>query len=246
MRYSLDELAARCGVSTDEVEPIAHLLPAPEHDIDGVWYGEGHRARLERILALRAAGHDTADIARLVTGDVEASDRALAAALAGPLPGEDADEHVDLDTLAERTGVSKAVLEVIEREGLLAPRVVDGVPRYSASDAQTVRAGLALLQAGVPLGELLDIARRHDSAMRAIAEQAVEVFVRFVRDPIQGTAASEQEASERLVTAFREMLPAASTVVANHFRGLLLTSARERIEADGDAEEIAALRSSAL
>lgn len=244
MRYTLDELAAACGLDRGQVEPLATLLPAPEHDIDGVWYGEAHRARLERVLQLRAQGHSIEEIGRLVTADVEASDRALVAALAGPDAASGA--LLTLDELAERTGVSKAVLEAVERQGLLVPQLVDGVPRYTASDVETVRAGLTLLQAGVPLGELLDIARRHDAAMRQIAEQAVEVFVRFVRDPIQGTAASEQDAAERLVTAFRQMLPAAGTVVAHHFRGLLLASARERIEADGDADEIAALRSSSL
>lgn len=176
-------------------------------------------------------------------GSEEASDRALAEALTAPPPGGDGEALLDLDGLAERTGVSKAVLEAVERQGLLSPTVVDGVPRYGEADVRTVTAGLSLLASGVPLGELLDVARRHDAAMRAVAEQAVEVFVRFVRDPIQGTAASEQEASERLVTAFREMLPAASTVVAHHFQGLLLATARARIEADGDAEELAALRS---
>src|SRR5690606_33090153 len=128
-----------------------------------VWYGEAHRARLERVLQLRAQGLSVEEIGRRLAADVEASDRALAAALAGPDAADGT--LLTLDELAERTGVSKAVLEAVERQGLLVPRTVDGQPRYTAADVETVRAGLTLLQAGVPLGELLDIARRHDAAM---------------------------------------------------------------------------------
>jgi DNA-binding transcriptional MerR regulator len=170
--------------------------------------------------------------------DLDPSDNALARALAG----EEA-ELIPAGELAARTGVSVAVLEALERSGLLISQPGhDGEPRYTAGDAEVVAAGRALLEAGVPLGELLDLARRYDESMRGIADDAVEVFIRFVRDPIQGSAASEQEASERLVTAFRDMLPATGRMVAQHFRRLLLASARARIEADGDAAEIEVAR----
>jgi DNA-binding transcriptional MerR regulator len=175
------------------------------------------------------------------THDFDPADSALVAELTGPAGADE--ELLDLDGLAERTGVSVALLEVIEREGLLLPRGSGGQQRYSASDADALSAGLALLQAGVPLGELLDLARRYDASMREIADQAVELFIRFVRDPIQGSEGSDQEASERLVTAFREMMPATNALVAHHFRRLLVDRAQARIERDGDAAEIAVARS---
>jgi DNA-binding transcriptional MerR regulator len=174
------------------------------------------------------------------THDFDPADSALVAELTGPAGADE--ELLDLDGLAERTGVSVALLEVIEREGLLLPRG-SGEQRYAASDADALSAGLALLQAGVPLGELLDLARRYDASMREIADQAVELFIRFVRDPIQGSEGSDQEASERLVTAFREMMPATNALVAHHFRRLLVDRAQARIERDGDAAEIAVARS---
>ena len=61
-----------------------------------------------------------------------------------------------------------------------------------------VSQGLALLGAGLPLSELLVLAREHDQAMREVAERAVDVFIRFVRDPIRAQAESEEEAAERL------------------------------------------------
>ncbi len=166
------------------------------------------------------------------------ADTALVAAVADPSPSEE----LTLAELSARTGMPPEALEALERERLLLPRQVDGQARFTPGDEQVVKAGLRLLEAGVPLDELLALARHHDEAMRGVADQAVELFIRFVRDPIQGTAASDQEAAERLVTAFRDLLPAAGAMVGNHFRGLLLAEAQARIERDGRPDELAVLR----
>ena len=84
--------------------------------------------------------------------------------------------------LAERSGVPLALIEAVSREGLLVPRLHEGEPRYTADDVRIVSAGLRLLQAGLPLAGLLDLARRHHGAMRDVAAQAVEP-VRHVRAP---------------------------------------------------------------
>jgi DNA-binding transcriptional MerR regulator len=242
MRYRVDELAARCGVSVDTVRyyQAQGLLERPAREGRVAWYTDAHLERLARVRELKERGLTLATIARLLTGELDAADEALATALAG---AEDSSGELSLDELAARTGISAALLQALEREGLLVARHGDGEPRYSPADAEAVAAGLALLEAGVPLGELLDLARRYDAAMRGIAEHAVELFVRFVHDPIQGSAASEQEASERVVTAFRQMLPATSAIVTHHFRRLLVASAQARFEADGDEAEIAVARS---
>ncbi|QBI20352.1 hypothetical protein ER308_12780 [Egibacter rhizosphaerae] len=160
--------------------------------------------------------------------DEDPADAALVRALSGPAPGEPDEATLSGEQLAEQTGVPEALLDALAREGLLAPREIDGATRYSAGDAEALRAGLALMEAGVPLDELLGLARRHDHAMRVIADEAVELFVRFVRDPIQGSAGSDEEAGEQLVAAFQRMLPASSALVAHHFRRLLLEAAEAR------------------
>lgn len=246
MRYRVDELAARCGVSVDTVRYYQGLglLDAPQREGRAAWYDATHADRLQRIKDLKAKGFTLDTIRRLLSGELDPGDEALAAALTDPLPDEDSPEPLlTPDDVAARTGVSPALLQAMEREGLLIPRRHEDGPRYTPGDAEAVAAGLELLDAGVPLGELLDLARRYDQAMRGIADDAVELFARFVRDPIQGSAASEQEASERLVTAFRRMLPATSAVVAHHFRRLLLDRAQARFTDGGDAGEIAVARS---
>ena len=67
--------------------------------------------------------------------------------------------------------------------------------------------------------------------MRPVAERAVDLFVRFVRDPIRGTAPSEEEAAAKLTEAFAAMLPATGALVGSHFRRLLIAEAQARLEA---------------
>ena len=157
-------------------------------------------------------------------------DAALAAALDGPLPGEHV-ERLTLDELAERTGVSPTLLEVLAREGLLVPRAEDPHGPYTSADVDAVRAGLALMEAGVPLSELLALARDHDQAMRDLAERAVDLFARYVMDPIRGETESEADAAARMVAALQAMLPAASAVVSHHVGRRMMAAARARIGA---------------
>lgn len=136
---------------------------------------------------------------------------------------------VPLPLLAEQAELSLPLLEALDREGLLIPRTEIPEPLYHPDDAAAVRAGLDLVSAGLPLGELLEVARRADEAMRPVAETAVDAFVRFVSDPAEGSSQTQQEAAEKMVAAFESMLPAAGRLVAHHFQRLLLESARRRI-----------------
>jgi len=162
-------------------------------------------------------------------GPLDAPDAALAAAVV-----DDGEAPFDLDGLVTEVGSTRTLLEAVERAGLLVPHHVDadGVARYSAADAAAVRAGLTLLDAGLPLGELLELARRTDEAIQGVAVHAVEAFLRFVRDPVRGGAGSDDEAGQRLVTAYERMLPATEHLVAHHLRRRLLTEASERVAAE--------------
>lgn len=165
-----------------------------------------------------------------MTDALDPADAALAAALAGRGRGPEGERArlLTLAELAEEADLSLPLLEAVHREGFLVARAQDP-PRFVLEDAEAVRAGLTLVEAGLPLAELLDLARRTDAAMRGVAEHAVEVFVQFVRDPVQGTAGSSDEAAERLVAAFQAMLPATERLVGHHFRQLLVAAARDRI-----------------
>jgi DNA-binding transcriptional MerR regulator len=232
MRYRVDELAARAGVSVDTVRfyQARGLLPQPERAGRVAWYSAAHLETLQRVRDLKEKGFTLASIRRLLAGDLDAADQALVAAIETPPAGQEPTQ-LSLDELAARTGVSAALLQAIEREGLLVPRETEDGPVYTEQDAAAVSAGLKLLEAGLPLGELLALAREHDAAMRPVAERAVDLFVRFVRDPIRGGTPSDEEAAAKLTEAFSKMLPATGALVASHFQRLLIAEAQARLEA---------------
>jgi DNA-binding transcriptional MerR regulator len=245
MRYRVDQLAARAGMSVDTVRfyQSRGLLPAPARDGRVAWYSDDHLALLRRIRALKGDGFSLASIKRLLSGEPDA-DAALAAALDDPSSRQargGSSELLTLEQLASATRMSPALLEALQREGLLEPLERDDGVFFTSGDAEMIGAGLTLLEAGLPLGELLALARSHDGAMRTIADEAVELFARFVRDPIRAAAATEEEAAERLVEAFRTMLPATSGLVASHFRQVLLAAARKRLTEEGSVSELAAV-----
>lgn len=237
MGLRVDALAARAGVSVDTVRfyQSKGLLPQPAREGRVALYSEEHLERLRKIRDLKDKGFTLDSIRTLLDGDLGEADKALVAAVLDPAPS--GTSLLTLEEVADRTGVTPSLLEAIEREGLMVPTLVDGQPRYTADDVQVVAAGLELLGTGLPLSELLALARRHDDAMRAIAGQAVDLFLRFVRDPIRAKANSEEAAATELVEAFRKMLPSTTALVGHHFQRVLLAEARARIEAEGSDSE---------
>ncbi|MGQ0679318.1 MAG: MerR family transcriptional regulator [Actinomycetota bacterium] len=250
MKYRVDELAQRCGISVDTVRfyQTKGLLPPPERKSRVAWYTAEHLERLRKVRDLKKKGFTLLSIRRLLDGELDRADEALVEALAGPVPGEEGEENEEfltVDELAERIGVSPALIHAIERENLLVPRMHDGIPQYTSADAAAASAGLTLLETGLPLSELLDLAREHNASARRTAERAVEMFDKYVRGPIREEAASDEEAATQLVEAFRKMLPATVALVAHHFRRVLLATAQDRIEKVGVEPEKLAVRSEA-
>ncbi|MBA2274215.1 MAG: MerR family transcriptional regulator [Actinobacteria bacterium] len=250
MRYRVDELAAKVGVRVDTVRfyQTKGLLPPPERDGRIAWYCEDHVDRLGRILDLKGKGFSLTSIKRLLSGDLDAADEALVNALAGGGGGHSGAAGAGLlsaTELAGRTGLSPALVAILEDEGLLRPVERGGVTGYGPADVRALEAGIALLESGIPLEELLALARAHDGSMRGTAEHAVELFHNFVRAPIRESASSEVEAAQRLIDAFYAMLPAATALIGHHFRVVLLQAAQARLELDGDNSEMEAIRAKA-
>jgi len=251
MSYRVEELAAKAQVSVDTIRyyQAKNLLPAPLRVGRVGWYSEDHLARLAQIRRLQNRGFGLSVIRRLLEGDLDRADEELIAALAAeaaeaPAPSEPAPGAVtepetwfSIDDLAERSGIPIAMLRAVAREGMLVPRRVDGEDCYSEADVAAAAAGLRLLEHGLPLPELLDLARAHRDAMRATAEQAVAMFDRYVRQAVRADGVPDDVAAARLVTAFEDILPATLTIVAHHFRRTLLAVAQEHIERVGSADE---------
>ena len=93
-----------------------------------------------------------------------------------------------------------------------------------------MRTALRLLEFGLPVGDLLGLARDADDALRRLAVRAVDLFDANVREPIRDTAGADPLMAARTVEAFETLLPAVTSLVSNHFRRLLLEEAERRIE----------------
>ena len=91
-----------------------------------------------------------------------------------------------------------------------------------------------LLEQGLPLPDLLALAHEHHETTRDIAETAVGLFDRYVRAPLRASDLPDDEKAEQLVEAFRVLLPAVTTLVAHHFRRVLLEVAQEHLESVGE------------
>jgi len=277
MELRVEQLSAQADVSVDTIRYYQSkgLLDPPRRQGRIAWYGEDHLERLHRIRTLQRRGFTLATIARLVTGELDAADEALLGQLSGlPAPvgpwsgapdghgarGEGAEEQAEgpdqptysLTELAGLTGMPLALLKAIEAEGLLIPTRVGGQERYTADDVAASRAGLLLLEWGIPLSDLLELARRHNEATEQVARQAVDLFARHVREPLRHgdlpdalshrpngfpAGATGDPAVDGLLQAYAELLPAVNTLVGHHFTRTLVKVALDHVEQVGSDEE---------
>jgi DNA-binding transcriptional MerR regulator len=233
VRYRVEQLAAECGVSVDTIRYYQSrgLLPPPEREGGVALYGPEHVERIRRIRALQTKGLTLAAIGRVVRGELGEADADLAVAVAEELGETGPDtELLTLDGFADRSGVPASLIQAVEREGIRVGRDLDGERRYTAGDIELVRTALRLLEFGLPLGDLLSLARDAHDAMRGLADRAVDLFDDHVRKPIRDTIGDDALAADRMVEAFHELLPVVTTLVSSHFRRLLLEAAEERFE----------------
>jgi DNA-binding transcriptional MerR regulator len=228
VEYRIEQLAQAGGVAVDTIRFYQGrgLLSPPRRDGRVTWYGDDHLDRLRRIRDLQQRGFTLTVIRRFLEGELEASDEALVAAVTTPT----APETLSLEELAARSGVAVPLLRTLDQAGLLVP-VGDGEePRYPAEDLEALAAGLRLIEAGVPLGDLMDLGREHALAVERTARRAVELFDHHVRERIQAEGGDEAAAERRLLDLFNQLLEASGILVRHHFQRTLLRAAREHIE----------------
>jgi DNA-binding transcriptional MerR regulator len=228
MEYRIEQLAQAGGVAVDTIRFYQGrgLLTPPRRQGRVTWYGDDHLDRLRRIRDLQQRGFTLTVIRRFLEGELEASDEALVAAVTTPT----APETLSLEELAARSGVAVPLLRTLEQAGLLVPAGDGAEPRYPAEDLEALAAGLRLIEAGVPLGDLMDLGREHAAAVERTARQAVELFDHHVRERIQAEGGDPAGASRRLLELFNQLLDASGILVRHHFQRTLLRAAREHIE----------------
>ena len=229
MEYSVEQLARAAGVAVDTIRfyQSKGLLPAPRREGRRAVYEAAHLDVLKRIKRHQADGLPLAVVKRLLaTG----GSRSKKAALLAAVTAETGERSLTRAELAAQSGVPEPFLASLEAAGLLVPAVVGGEPRYGEADLRMARAGLAVLGAGFPLPDLMQMALRHARHVESLADDAVALFDRFVRK-VDGGGAD----AERVAETFREVMPAVTTLVALHFQRTVLQRALARLREQPDS-----------
>jgi DNA-binding transcriptional MerR regulator len=232
MNYRIEQLAAASGVRAETIRFYQGrgLLPPPRRSGRIAHYDESHRKRLARIRSLLDQGLTLALIKRVLDGGPKAKAvEPLVDALAREKVGERTYSRAEL---ALATGMPEALVASIQLAGLFEPIRVADEDRFSEADVAMARAALRILGAGFPLDELLALAVRHANATREIAEGAIDLFDRHVRE-------RGESQGDSVEAAFRELLPEATLLVALYFQRTLVSRALARLRGRGEGEALA-------
>ncbi len=224
MEYRVEELARAGGVRVDTVRFYQGrgLLAAPLKRGRVAIYDDQHLARLRRIRDLQQQGFKLEQIQRVLAGSRSEGGEALLGALLEETVGE---RMLSGEELAAETGLPPAMVRAAVESGLLRPLQVDGRECYSEADAEMARAGLSLLESGLPLQSLLEVATVHARHVSEVCESGIDLFDDYVRKA--GSNAGDDHAVTR---SFEMLLPLVTRLVAVHFQRTLVTRALERLE----------------
>jgi DNA-binding transcriptional MerR regulator len=241
VEYRVEELAREAGISVEVLRSYQSkgLLPPPRHVGRLALYGTQHVERLEQIRDLKARGYSLRAIAGLVGGRSPIVPERAEVELAGE------EETYTLREVAEQSGVPPAMLRSLVASGVLRPRRFANRVGYSSLDVRAVRMLLALLGSGLPMEEFMRVARVQIDAADAVAEGAVELFLRYVRDPLREKGMEDGEGAERLAAGFKLMLEATTMLMTYNFHRMVLNAVQAEIDEHGSDVERAALQGEA-
>ena len=230
MKLDVSELAERCALSVDTIRYYQSqgLLHAPEREGRRAFYDASHLERLERIRAMAERGFSLKAIRAVIhAGATSESDRLLLSAVEQEASGA---RYSSAD-LARELGIPRDIVTAIEKAGLVeADEGADRLRGYSALDLRVARTAVKLLRRGFPVTRLVRLGVRHDRAVRKTVDEAIDLFDEHVRKSRKGPEADP----EAVAQAFRELLPAVTTLIAHHFERTLVNRALKRLKKSGE------------
>lgn len=241
--YRVEGLAEQAGVSVEALRSYQSkgLLPPPRHEGRIAIYDETHVERLREILDLKHQGYSLRMIAHLL------SDQAPAAPTA-PLLADTfsaaslEEERLSLRQVAERTRVPPSMLRSLEASGVLQPRNDDVDFPYTTADVKAVRMLLSLISGGLPIEEFMAVARTQIETNTAVADGAIDLFFRYVREPMLDSGLPDEEEAAQLVASLALMLQATTTLISYNFQRRVLNGISAELERRGATTELEVLQ----
>jgi DNA-binding transcriptional MerR regulator len=201
------------------------LLPPPTRSGRKALYSRAHLERLTKIKELRSKGWSLKAISAFLEDDRHKDQKSYSRALRG---------NYSLLELSQITAVPTEILDALVQDGVLKPKDVDG-KTFSEIDVALAKNSLSLLSFGLPLTEVLRLAKSYHSAVEELAEAAAELFAKEIREPI--LSKNGADAAGRVVETYEAVFSNAVELVTLHFeKELALASFRllERIGTDAE------------
>ena len=213
----VEQLAGDAQLSVDTVryyQKIGILHP-PAREGRVAVYDDSHSDRLHEIRQLSDDGFSLAQIQQLA----DSAPHPLLTSLNG------AADSLSIDELVAASGIDKEIVHLAVDAGLIRPLTTDG-EQFGIATLSMLKAGVELLDAGVPFDELIHLAVRHADHVESVAKDAVALFAKHLDE----TSTSSQT---QLVES---ILPLVTELVAQHFRQTLIEQVGRHLLEDGASE----------
>ena len=199
----VEQLAGDSHLSVDTIryyQKIGILHP-PTREGRVARYDDSHASRLIEIRQLSDEGFSLAQIQRLS----DASPHPLLSSL------NEVSESLSFDELVNQSGLGDEIVQMAIDAGLIRPLTTDA-NRFDVNTLSMLKAGVGLLNSGLPFDELVQLAVRHAQHVESVAEDAVALFVQHL------TEESDSSQTETVET----IVPLVTELVAQHFRQTLI------------------------
>ncbi len=207
--HTVEELATLTGTSIDTIRYYQRigLLNPPARNGRRASYSESQRVVLENIRALASKGFSLTQIGDLLDARADPLVVALAA-----------HEESDLSRaeLASRTGLDLSTLDLVVEAGLIRPDEHTEGERFDPSAVTMLRAARDLIEAGIPLQDLYELALAHTANIESVVDDAVNLF--------RSRIVSEHDRTESAEMT-RALVPVVTRLVAEHFSRTLIERA---------------------
>jgi adenylate cyclase len=232
---TVTEAAARVGVTPATLRRWVREGLVPQYDGEWTFAAIGHARIVSRM---RERGHSIAEI-RQATAEGR-----LAFGYVEELFGDDEGRYSRAEA-SDETGLDADLIERIQHALGVSVAQAESL---SEDELQLLRYVAAVLDAGLPLGAMLQLVRVYGQAMAQVADAEVRLFHLYVHEPLMRSGATGLEMAEEMGDLARELLPLASPVMdqvhqryLQHFVEQDVVGHME-VDLDGAAVELGRLR----
>ena len=209
----VEQLAGDAELSVDTVryyQKIGVLHPPTRQGRVAV-YDDSHAFRLAEIRQLSHDGFSLAQIQRLTDSSAHPLLNSLSTA----------GESFTFGELVETSGVDAEIVRLAIDAGLIRPTRTGG-DAFGPETLSMLKAGMGLLDAGVPFDQLIQLAVRHADHVERVAKDAVALFA----DQLSG----EEDSSQ--AETVENIIPVVTELVAQHFHQTLIEQVTRHLLAE--------------